>query len=102
MFVRLTHYCNKPGCEGVPGDVVEVDDELGNQWIASNGAVAMQDYVAETVEEVVEDEAELQRKSKSELASYIKANGGKAPAKATHADLMAIAEDIDKRAERCD
>lgn len=100
MFVRLTHYSNKPGCEGVPGDVVEVDEGLGNQWIASSGAVAMTDYVAETAEDEIDESAELQRKSKSELASFIKANGGKAPSKATHADLMAIAEDIEKRTER--
>ena len=36
--VELTHYSNKPGCKGVPGEVVGVDEDLAKEWIAARGA----------------------------------------------------------------
>lgn len=39
MYVRLLHYSHLEGSAGVPGDVVFVDDKIGEQWIKSKGAV---------------------------------------------------------------
>ncbi len=39
MRVRLKHICRMKGCEGMPGDVIEVPDEVGRIFIAGKGAV---------------------------------------------------------------
>ena len=40
MKVKLTSHCNKKGCEGSPGDIVDVTDaKLAKQIIEGGGGV---------------------------------------------------------------
>jgi hypothetical protein len=39
--VRLTHNCGKPGCEGMPGDVIEVTPANRDWLLKHKGAVVV-------------------------------------------------------------
>lgn len=41
MRVKLKHTSRMKGCEGMPGDVIEVPDEVGRIFIAGKGAVEL-------------------------------------------------------------
>ena len=46
MRGRLRHRSSFPGSEGGPGEVVDVNDELGQRWLDSKGAVPCDDEPA--------------------------------------------------------
>lgn len=43
MRVRLLHYSHLKGSQGRPGDVVDVDDELGQRWLEGRGCEVVSD-----------------------------------------------------------
>jgi len=43
MKVRLNHNCGKPGCVGMPGDVIDVSKEDADYLLERGGAVIVEE-----------------------------------------------------------
>ena len=41
MKVKLTHICHKKGCEGMPGDMIDVSPEDAAWLVQRGGAIAV-------------------------------------------------------------
>lgn len=79
---RLGHYANKQGCRGEPGDIVDIPEELAQQFEEATPGrrVETAENGAAVAAEVPEGRAPRRRKSKTETAEDAR------PAEAEQAD----------------
>ncbi len=58
MKVKLTHYCNVPGCKGQPGSVIDVSESEATYLIGRDGAVRLNAAPSPVVKAVVPEPVE--------------------------------------------
>lgn len=55
--IRLNHNCGKPGCVGLPGDVIEVTESDAKYLLSRGGGTLVDEPLRRAIPEVADDDA---------------------------------------------
>lgn len=56
--VVLTHKCNRPGCEGDPGDILDLTEDLASYLLKRKGATLVRDVRAKPAKDAEDGDSE--------------------------------------------